>query len=122
MINVDFNQNNWEQVWSTAVSATSEQHLTCPQLLTSSVIALMLVVPIFTTEYRFAAYVQRDVFSGLIVGGIPDARLDSSRKLFANKLQIYSYNVACTYALNVRCFVHGSGVTLNVWQHTGIVT
>lgn len=119
MINVDFNQNNWDQVWSTSVDSTSENNLVCPQLLTAGVIALILVVPVFTTDYRFAAYVQRDVFSGLIVGGSPDARLDSSRKLFANKLQIYTYSISCTYALNVRCFARGAGVTLNAWEYTG---
>jgi len=118
---VVFNETMWQPVWDVNINAINEK-FTCPLLLNSPIIALMLTAPIFQVNWRQGAYIQREVFSGLVVGGNVDARLDSARKLYVNRLQIFTYNFLCNYTLTATCFVKGAGVRLNAWEYTGAIT
>jgi hypothetical protein len=73
-------------------------------------------------EWYLAAFIQREIFTGLSVGGQPDARIDSSRKLYLNRLQVFTYNVEVEYSLSANCFIYGNGINLFAWEYTGIIT
>ena len=116
-----FNNTTWEPVWDVNINAIDER-LVCPLILNAPIIALMLTAPVYQTNWKFGAYIQREVFSGLTVGGTSDARLDSARKLYVNRLQIYTYNFSCAYILTANCFVGGTNTRISVWEYTGIIT
>ncbi|MGL5927110.1 hypothetical protein [Chroococcidiopsis sp.] len=119
-MNIVFNTSMWQQVWEE--TPTTKNRLQCPLLLKSPVIALLISSPtVRLNDWSLGAYVQREVFTGLVVGGLPDARLDGSKKLYLNKLQVFTYSVKCEYSLVASCFVYGSGVRLFAWEYTGVI-
>ncbi len=90
-----FNQNSWNQVWTLLEIPPDENKYTrvvCPILLSSRAIAVMFSIPGATLDYwRWGGYISREVQSGLIVGGSVDAKIDSSRKVYVNRLQILTF-------------------------------
>lgn len=111
----------WNQVWFVP-SILSKERLICPILLSGSLIALTLNIAI-ETGWRLGAYVEREINTGLIVGGLQDAQLNSARKLYVNRLQVFSFNdIQTDYSLVVNPLVYGNGVSLSVWEYTGIIT
>lgn len=115
-----FNETAWTQVWN--ISPASKDKIQCPVLLNSKILAVLITSPtIKENEWYRAAFIQREVRSGLIVGGSNDARLDASRRLYLNRLQIFTYNVDIEYALTASCQIYGNGVNLFAWEYTGLI-
>lgn len=75
---------------------------------------------IWAEEWRLGAYIQREIRSGLTIGGNQDARLDGSRKLYINRLQIFTYSTECDYSLIAYNKTYNA--TLFAYQYTGIIT
>lgn len=115
----NFSEDNWAQVWNTSLALGDTA--TCPILLSSPCIALLMSAPLVNnvSEWYLGAYIQREVFSGLTVGGSPDARLDGSRKLYLNRLQVFTYPTICEYSLKANCRAYGGGVQLFAYEYTG---
>lgn len=117
------NSNDWQQVYF--ANLQDRNKLVVPVLLDSLIIALMLSAPIFTDpdKWGLGAYVQREIFTGLTVGGNSDARLNGAKKLYVNRLQVFTFNdVKTDYSLIVSPFVYGANVNLSVWEYIGEIT
>jgi hypothetical protein len=121
MATFQFNEQNWQQIWSTSVpSITGIRRLVCPQLLRTQAIALLLSAPQISEDYRWirAAFINREIRSGLILEG-RDATLDRSRILYLNQLQIITYDNLCEFSLIANCVAKGAGLNLFAWEYTG---
>lgn len=117
--------DSWNQVWSASEISPDENKYTriiCPILLTSSVIALLFSVPgQIIDPWRWGGWVSREVASGLVVGGQPSAKLDESRRLYVNRLQIFTYQVAVpNYALIFDAAISGN-VAIFAWEYVGTI-
>lgn len=118
---LSFNEASWTQVWS--VSPESTAKIQCPILLSSKILALLITSSLAReNEWYRAAFIQREVRTGLTVGGQNDARLDSSRRLYLNRLQVFTYNIEVEYTLTANCFIYGSGINLFAWEYTDPIT
>lgn len=119
MLQISSNSSLWTKVWQTTPNLKDE--ISCPQLLGSPVSAILITAITFSEkEWILAAYLQQKIFTGLAtIDGKPDAKLNFSKKVWLNKLQVFTYSVKCEYELSVNCFVYGSGVELEVWEYTG---
>ncbi|MEG4855699.1 hypothetical protein QUB10_33170 [Microcoleus sp. B5-D4] len=115
-------EDSWQQVYFIGNFAETSR-LVCPVLLNSPVVALIMSAPIFldANKWRLGAYIQREVFTGLTVGGSSDARLNSARKLYVNRLQVFTFSEQITYSLVINPFIWGEGTTVTVWEYTGEV-
>ncbi|MEO8891646.1 MAG: hypothetical protein ABI417_08950 [Coleofasciculaceae cyanobacterium] len=126
MITLDTaNANNWSQVWQQngiPVSIERYSQITCPILLSSPVIALMFSVPLSLEAWKFGGYINREIATNLTVGGQSDARLESSRRLYVNRLQVITYSVKTTYSLIINAAIQGSNCSLSAWEYTGLIT
>ncbi|MEG4583438.1 hypothetical protein QUA71_28100 [Microcoleus sp. MON1_C5] len=113
------NSSLWVEIWQTSPNSKSE--IVCPLLLQSPVIAVLITAMTSSDrEWILAAYLQRKIFTGLTtIDGKPDAKLNFSKKLWLNKLQLFTYSVKCEYELSANCFIYGNGINLTVWEYTG---
>lgn len=120
-----FNQDSWNQIWSLSSITPDENRYTrvvCPVLLSTTAIAVMFSIPGAVVDpWRWGGYISREVQSGLIVGGSTDAKIDSSRKIYVNRLQILIFEPVADYSLVFDAAFSGN-VNLFVWEYTGIIT
>jgi hypothetical protein len=117
-----FNQNSWSQVWTLLDIPPDQNRYTrvvCPIILSSRAIAVMFSIPGTVFDpWRWAGYISREVQSGLIIGGASDAKIDSSRKIYVNKLQILIFEPVADYSLVFDAAFSGN-VQLFAWEYTG---
>lgn len=119
-----FNQNSWNQVWGLNLIPPDQNRYTrvvCPVLLSSPAIAVMFSVPgTIIDPWRWGGYISREVQSGLIVGGSTDAKIDSSKKIYVNKLQILIFEPVANYSLIFDAAFSGD-VQLFAWEYIGSI-
>lgn len=117
--NVTFNAANWNQVWIQPIGTTKET-FTCPILLSSPIIAVAVnSTDVFASQFKGGVWIRREVASGLTVGGNADAKLDRSRKVYCNHLQIITFEVNCTYTLIANNLTYNANMF--VWEYTGAI-
>ncbi len=121
----NFNQNSWNQVWSLPQIPPDENRYTrvvCPILLSAPAVAVMFSIPGAVADpWRWGGYISREVQSGLIIGGSPNAKIDSSKKIYVNKLQILTFPPVADYSLVFDAAFSGD-VGLFAWEYTGTIT
>lgn len=113
-----FNESNWRQVWNSSVGAGGGiKKLTCPEILNTNAVAILVSAPtIDSSRWYLAAYINREVRSGLVVAGT-DANLDYSRRVYLNKLQILTYEIKTEFTLVANCVTKGEGVNIFAWAY-----
>ena len=120
-----FNANSWSQVWAITqillpTDSSKYARVVCPILLSATAIAIQYNVPqIKTNSWTRGGYLSREVNSGLTVGGQYTAKLDESKILYVNRLQIFTYsNIIANYSLAFDSIYTGE-VSLFVWEYIG---
>ncbi len=121
----DFTAKNWSQVWGVSLIPPDQNRYTriiCPILLSSPVIAVLFSIPSFSHDaWRWGGYVSREITLGLTLD-VSTARLDESRKLYVNRLQVFTYTaIVENYSLVFDAAISGN-VQLSVWEYTGLIT
>lgn len=121
-----FSETTWQQVWGISTIPPDQNkytRITCPVLLSSPVIALLFSYPgSIIDPWRWAGWVSIEVTTGLVIGGQPSARLNESRKLYVNRLQVFTYpQIVSDYSLIFDSAISGN-VSLFAWEYTGEIT
>ena len=120
-----FNANSWNQVWAITqillpTNSNKYVRVVCPILMSASAIAIQCNVPqIKNNSWTRGGYLSREVNSGLTAGGQYNAKLDDSKILYVNKLQIFTFpSVVNNYSLVFDSIFAGE-VSLFAWEYTG---
>ena len=116
--------NNWTQTWFTTIDSRiiPQPRLSSPIIMTSPIIAAMLTISSGFHSNRPCGYLIQQIRTGLMIGGIPDARTET-KTLFEGQLSLFSFDFAGEYSLVFDLFLRVADVgSLSVWEYTGTIT
>ncbi|TRV22414.1 MAG: hypothetical protein EWV88_13490 [Microcystis wesenbergii Mw_MB_S_20031200_S109D] len=130
------NSNNWQSVWNQSFTAEPapgdrpelERYFPLPEIsvpiqLSSGLLAFFATSQSADPKWKFAANVKRKYFTGLTVGGNPDAVVDNKR-IFLNQFSLLRYPVSfgSSYSLLISVPYWIRQITLYLWEYTGPVS
>jgi hypothetical protein len=123
---LSFGSNSWAQVWSLLSIPIGEQSRytrnVCPTLIVKPVVAcLFSTASIDADTWQRVGFISVEAPSGLTVGGSPDSRLGKRQVMYANRLQIFVFDVSAPeMSLVFDASVVGN-VSFFAWEYTGVI-
>lgn len=129
------NSSNWQSVWSQSFTAQPvpgnvpqlERYFPLPEIsvpiqLNAGLIAFYATSKDAKPSWKLAARVKRKYFTGMVVGGNPDAVVDSKR-IFLNQFSLLRYPVSfgSSYSLLVSVPYWHRQISLYLWEYTGAI-
>jgi hypothetical protein len=124
------NPVNWNQVYSTTVAAVfigSDRYapipkITVPVLLESQVVACYVTCLPDKPTWRFAAWMNQNIQTGLTIGGLTDAENVQRRKIWLRKITLARLEkLSENYSISFDVPSWFQSVSLQVWEYTGVI-
>lgn len=122
------NPNNWNDVYFQTINAyqiNSTRYapiprITVPVQLNSPVLAVYITCTPNNPNWYFAGFLGQKIFTGLTVGGSPDAENVQRRKLWLNKLTIIRLEkLTDAYSISLDVPKWFQSISVNLWEYTG---
>jgi hypothetical protein len=119
---------NWEQVYFSTVNAfqiNPERYAPIPKIviptqLESHILAVYVSCTPPKPSWYFAGWLNQKIFTGLTVGGTPDAENVQRRKIWLNKITLIRLEkLSDSYSITFDVPKWFQSVSIQVWEYIG---
>jgi hypothetical protein len=123
------NEANWNQIYfgthlSYQISSTRFApipKITIPTQLESPILAVYISCLPDTPTWHFGGWLNQKIFTGLTVGGSPDAENVQRRKIWLNKITIIRLDrLSNNYSVTFEVPKWFQSVSIQVWEYIGL--
>jgi hypothetical protein len=125
------NPDNWNQVYNTTVAALligNGRYAPIPKIavpiqLESPILAVYISCSPNKPTWKFGAWLNQNIFTGLTIGGLTDAENVQRRKIWLNKISLARLDkLSENYAVSFDIPKWFESVSISLWEYTGIIS